>query len=152
MASSNTAKKLPDTGTVDPMDIPEVVDFMDAKDKFESFKEHYADVFAQLEELAQEYNATLEAADKAVRAQQVSCGPFDAFQWSTKYSADTLYDLVGKEKFIEYGGKISTVTQYEVDKSRVESLIATHKIPHKVVEAFRKRSPSYRRIPRIEIP
>jgi hypothetical protein len=147
MAKTSTAAK-----RVDGYSIPEVVSYLNAKDKLDAFKEEYAEIFEQLELIGQEYNAALEAADKAVRAQGVSCGPFEAYQTTTTYDATALYDTVGEERFVELGGKIVTVKQYELDKARIEAAIAAGRLPAPVVAAFRKRTPKYHHKRKVEIP
>lgn len=135
-----------------PKDIPEVLDFMEVKDKYEAFREEYKDVIDILESISAEYNAALEAADKAVRAHGVSCGPFDAYQRNVSYDPVALYDAVGKDRFIELGGQIQTKLVYEVDRARLEAMIAQNRLPADVIDAVRSETVKYRRLKRMELP
>lgn len=138
-------KSLPETA------IPEVAAFLEAKERLDRLREAYPEVFEQLSELKDEYNSRLEAADKAVRARKISCGPFVKYQEQTKYDAEKLYDALGREKFLEVGGKTSTVTTYEVDRARLEAHIASGTIDKEVVEDVREVSPRYKKPEKIFI-
>ena len=63
-------------------------------------RNQYKDVFEQYEVLVEDHNSKLEQAEKVVRAQEVTCGPFELYQWQTKYKAEALYDAVGREQFL----------------------------------------------------
>lgn len=139
------------TTTVPADQIPEVQHFLEVKDRVERLKEAYPEVFEQLQVLTQDYNQALEAAEKAVRARKVSCGPFNLYQWQTKYDADKLHEELGKEEFLRVGGKIQTITQYEVDKAKLEAHITSGSIPKEVVEEVREVSPRYKKPEKISI-
>lgn len=130
--------------TTDPVEIPAVVDYMDAADKLREFKEEHADVFEAYDFLVQEHNNKLEAAEKVVRAQGVSCGPFDLYQYQTKFDAEKLYDAVQREEFLRLGGKIETVPVYSVDKNIFEAKLAQGAVPKNVVDVVVKTSPRYK--------
>lgn len=138
-------KILPETA------VPEVQAFIEAKEKVDRLKEAYPEVFEQLASIKDEYNSTLQAADKAVRARGVSCGPFVKYQEQTKYDAEKLYDALGREKFLEVGGKTSTITTYDVDRARLEAHIAAGAIDADVLGEVRTVSPRYRKPDPIEI-
>jgi hypothetical protein len=132
-------KSLPET------EIPEVAAFTEVQRKLNSLKEAYPEVFEHLDSLKEEYNAALEAADKAVRGRRVSCGPFVMYQTQTKYDAEKLYDAVGRDRFLEVGGKMSTITTYEVDRAKLEAHIAAGTIDTETVGSVREVSPRYRK-------
>lgn len=138
--------------TVEASAIPEVVEFLDAQDAILAFKESNAPVFEQLAELVDRYNTSLEQADKVCRAKQVGCGPFDLYQFSTKYNAEALYNAVGRDKFLELGGKIETQTVYDVDKGRLEAMAAQRKVPEEVISQVRKETPAYHKPPKLVVP
>lgn len=123
--------------------VPEVIQFLDAEKTMEEFVADNQAVFDQFRELADRYNNTLEAAEKAVRGQEVKCGPFDLYQFSTKYNADALFNAVGRNKFLEAGGTMKQVTEYAVDKDAFESAVAKDLIPEEVVKEVRKVTPNY---------
>lgn len=127
------------------IDIPEVAEFIEAKEKLQRLKDAYEDVFEAFGELVEAYNTTLEAAEKAVRSKQVSCGPFDLYQWQTKYHPDKLYEEVGHETFLAVGGKVELIPTYSVDKTRLDAAIAADKLPQAVVDIVRVKSPRYKK-------
>lgn len=129
--------------TVDPVEISDVVSFINAKDALEAFVQDNPDVFDQYRELVDRYNATLQAADKAVRGREVTCGPWHLYSYSVRYDAETLYNVVGRDKFLEVGGSIETVTKYDLDKKRLEASLAQRKISEDNVAAIRKDVPSF---------
>ena len=139
------AKTLPESS------IPEVAAFVEAKERVDRLKEAYPEVFEQLSILAEDYNSTLEAAFKAVKAKNVSCGPFDRYQEQKKYDASKLYDAVGRERFLELGGKTTTVTEFSVDRARLEASIAASMVPQDVVEEVLIISPRYKQPEKITL-
>lgn len=139
------AKRIPED------QVPEVQHFIEVGEKIERLKEAYPEVFEQLQSLTEEFNAALESADKACRAKKISCGPFDLYQWQTKYNAEKLYEEVGRDKFLEIGGKISTVTQYDVDKAKLEAHISSGAIEKEVVDVVKETSPRYKKPEKIHI-
>lgn len=128
---------------VDPSELKEVVEFLDAQDALNTFKEEYAEVFEQLSALAERYNSTLEQAEQACRTRKVTCGPFNLYQFVTRYDANALHDAVGRDQFLAIGGKIETQTVYDVDKGRLEASIAQKKISEEVVNQVRKETPNF---------
>ncbi len=145
------AKKAP-AQSVDPAEIPEVVEFMDAQRAIQEFKEMHADVFKDLDGLVERHNTALEQADKVCRARQVSCGPFDLYQFTTKYDAEALFNAVGRDTFLEIGGKLETVTKYEVDKGKLEACIAQKKVDKEVAERVRKDTPAFHKPQQLVLP
>ena len=129
--------------TVDPRNVPAVIEVLDAQDALNAFKEEHAAVFEQLEGLVSRYNSAIENADKVCRAQKISCGPFQLYQFSTKYDAEALYNAVGRDTFLTVGGKISTKTVYDVDKGALEAAIAQARISNDVIEQVRKETPAF---------
>ena len=125
--------------------IPEVAAFVEAQERLQRLQDAYPEIFVQFKQLAEDYNQALEAADKAVRAQKVSCGPFSLMSVTTKYDAEKLYEEVGREAFLKFGGIEKSVTKYEVDKGRLEAAIAANAVPAKVVEDVRDISPRYKK-------
>lgn len=142
-------KKAPDKTA--PSQVQEVMDFMEAEERLSEFKQQHGDMFKQFEELAADYNQKLEAAEKVCRSKQISCGPFDLYQTQTTYDAKVLFDSLGRERFIQVGGVMNTITSYEVDKTRIEASISKSLIPSDVVEIFKKTSPRFHKPSKMEI-
>lgn len=101
-------------------------------------------------QLMEEYGALLEereqkrqAADKLVRALDVSYGPWDRYQERTSYNVDALVQLIGKKKFMEIGGTESTAIEYSIDGQKIELAIASKVIPAEIVPDVKTVSPSY---------
>jgi hypothetical protein len=137
---------------LEPIEVPEVVEFLDAQNAIEAFKEEHGPVFAQLAELTERYNTTLEQADKACRSKEVSCGPFNLYQFTTKYDAEALFNAIGRDQFLAVGGKMDVVTTYAVDRGRLEACIAQSKVPSEVVEHVRKEIPNFHKPDKLVIP
>lgn len=132
--------------------VPAVIDFVDAQSAIADFKQEHAQVFAQFAELAERYNATLEQAEKVCRGDRVACGPFDLYQFVTKYDAEGLFNAVGRDRFLEIGGKIETVQQFSLDRQRFEAAVAQNKIPKDVVDRVRTETPNYHKPAKVSIP
>jgi hypothetical protein len=137
------AAKKRDIKKVDITAVPEVVEFENAKAELQGFKEMHADVFAEYAEYVERYNTTLEAAERACREKEASCGDFDLYQYTTKYDAEALYNAVGRDEFMKLGGKIDTVAKYSVEKARIEAAIAQGLVTPAVAAVVRKEVPSY---------
>lgn len=137
--------------TVSEESIPEVLRFLEANDRVQSFYEKHSEIFSQLLELRGEYNAALEAAEKVVRAKRVSCGPFVAYQIQTKYDAEKLYEEVGRDRFLELGGKIQTVTTFDLDKAKFEAHVVSNNVSQEVVDTVKEVSPRYKKPEKITL-
>jgi hypothetical protein len=132
--------------TLDPVEIEEVAEFQEAEAQLRFFMEQNKKVFDRYEELAGQYNQRRQAADKAVRARGVSCGPWVRFSEMVKINWKALYDYLGadKDKFMAVGGKIKRVTEYTGDNKEVDIRIASGEIPEEDAHVFRKISPRYK--------
>lgn len=142
----------PSIKTVAEENIPEVIEFLNAKDALESFMAENASIFATFRELSERYNSTLEAADKTCRSAKVKCGPFELYAFAEKYDAEGLYNAIGRDKFLEVGGRIEQVPKYSVDSKRLEASIAKNLIPEDVVEQVHKVTPNYHKPDPVKLP
>lgn len=138
--------------TVDPEEIPEVVEYLAAKEDLDKYMAEHQEIFAKFRELAEVVNTTRGQADKEVRARDVSCGPWDRYQVQVKYDAEKLYESLGREGFLEVGGKLNTVTTYDCDKSKIQAAITRGDIPKDVAEIVRVETPKYKAPKDIDIP
>jgi hypothetical protein len=132
-------------------EIREVAAFVEAQQRLQTFREQHADVFAEFGELVEEYNGKLEAADKAVRGHGVTCGPFVLQTVVDKYDAKALYDALGRDDFLEFGGKLSTQTIYEVDKNHLKAAIQSGALPPEVVSVVHKAELRYKKPGKVEL-
>ncbi len=144
---------MPDIST-STSEIPEVAEFEEADHMLRTFMEEHKDVFHRYEQLAGQYNQRRQAADKAVRAADVTCGPWNRFSQQIKINWKGLYDYLGgdKEKFMSVGGSISRVTQYTGSREELEVRIASGEIPEEEAEAFRTISGRYKKPDAITLP
>jgi hypothetical protein len=129
---------------VDPTEIPEVQDYLEAKAMLDAYIHHNQAIFEQYRELAENVNRAREGADKIVRSKEVSCGPWDIYQTQTTYDANVLYEALGREAFIRVGGKVQMQAVYEVDKAKIEAAVARGDIPSELVPVIKKVSPRYK--------
>jgi hypothetical protein len=123
--------------------IPEVDALEQTKQRIKKFMEDNAQFFEWWKELAEEYNDRLQAAEKAVRARQVSCGDIELGSFQTKYDWDYMYERYGRDEFLERGGKLETVQVKSGDKKRVDLQIESGKIAKEDAEHIRKQSPKF---------
>lgn len=123
--------------------IPEVLDYMDAKENLEAFYARNPALIAELRSLAEDYNTKLQAAEKVVRGKMVTCGPFDQYQTSVSYDPEKLFNALGRTGFLKIGGTVRTVSEYVIDKKSVEAAIAKQAIPEEVLETVAKVKRNY---------
>lgn len=138
--------------SVEVDDIPEVIEFLDAQMRYEEFKAKNPKMMKQLEGLIEDYNTALQAADKAVRAEGVNCGPWQQLTPSVTFDAEKLYSAVGREDFVRLGGIVRQVNEYVIDKNTIQAAIAGGKLPTQIVEIVRKVGRKYKTIPKPELP
>lgn len=123
--------------------IPEVAAYQDAKARYDAFRAANPEFFQYLDALQEELNQKLQAADKTVRARNVSCGDFELYQFQTKYNAEELLQALGRDRFLQVGGTMTTQTVYGVESARVDAAIACGDIPAEVAERVRIKSPRF---------
>jgi hypothetical protein len=133
-------------------DVPEVKRFVAEQERFRLFREQNKQFFDYLEQMAIDYNQSLSAARAACKQRNVSCGPIEKTSVTTKYNADAMYDLFGREAFLELGGALETVTVRSVDKKRVEFNIASGRIDADRAALIRTQTPSFAANEEITIP
>lgn len=138
---------------LDPNEIPEVVEYLAAEETYEAVKEKHRKALEELIMAANERNACLEAADKAVRALEVSCGPFQLLGRPTeKIDAEALYEELGKDGFLAAGGKIETQTVYVVDVAKFHRLVSSGEIPQEILDAVTTRTCRFRKPDKVILP
>ncbi len=136
----------------DPSEVPEVAAFLDARERLDNFVAAFPEVFKSYARLVEDYNAALESAGKAVRAREISCGPFECFEVRVTYDADKLYEAVGEQRFLSLGGTIKTQPVYEVNKDRLRAAIAQNALGAGVAELVEKKSYRYHVPNKLETP
>lgn len=146
MASKKKSKTTPavENGARLPAEaIPEVSAFLDIQEQLMAIRVDNPEVFRQFDDLVEQYNAALEAADKVVRLKGVSCGPFDNYTTKIDNDAEKMFEELGEERFLQCGGSITKQTVYSVDKNRVEAAIASGKIPQECLAEFQTTKRAY---------
>jgi hypothetical protein len=133
-------------------EVPEVQEVMDLKLELDALKGEFPEVFMRLADLTDKYNTALERAEKTVRAQELSCGPFVNFSATVKYNAEKMYEELGEELFFEIGGSVTHDPTYKVDKDLAEAALQAGKIPQESIEQFRSIERKYKKPPKLEIP
>lgn len=121
-----------------------VKDFETAEKVLDMFKIENSSVFKTYSELLDEREQKRQVADAAVRQCNASFGPWERYSERKTYNPEVLYERVGKETFLELGGKIDKITTYSIEPAKVEVGIATKKIPEAIVADIRKVIPNYR--------
>lgn len=137
---------------LNPDDVPEVQRLIEETLLMDEFKERHAAFMEEFRERARSYNTALDAADKVLRAQEASSGPFEMFQCDVSYDAERLFSEVGEEQFKEFGGTIHPATEYRIDKVALEVLILLKRIPPELVKLIQKRVPKYHKPKPYSIP
>lgn len=124
-------------------DEPQITQSVRELKRFERAKEALREALEPLLPLIEEYNDALEQADMAVRGRGISEGDFKITQDFYEFDADKLFELVGREKFLEWGGTETTARALGVDKVKLSSAIAAGKVPAGVVKQIRTRRQRY---------
>jgi len=124
-------------------EVPEVAAYQEVKTRYDAFRAANPEFFNFLDALEEELNTKLEDAEKATRAQNISCGDFQLYQFQMKYKAEELLQAVGRDKFLQVGGTVTTQTVYSVNKARVDAAIANGSIPADTAERIRVQAPRF---------
>jgi hypothetical protein len=117
--------------------------YLESRHSLDTFMEQHGEIFNVLHEIIEDVNTKRQAADKAVRAAGVSCGPWNIGQTQTVYNADALYEGLGRDGFLAVGGKLSTKTVVSVDKNKVNAAVTRGDIPKPLAEHVITERPRY---------
>ncbi len=145
MQSTDKGKRIPANK------IAEVQELNDIKVELEQFKAEHADIFMQYKDLVDRYNTALEAAEKEVRSQGVTCGDFENYSVSVKYIPEKMFEELGEEMFLANGGSTVQKTEYKVDNKKVEAAIASGAIPDECVDNFREVRRNYHKPEKLSV-
>lgn len=136
-----------------PEEIPEVANFVAADQELaeyvEEVRHEYPNVLERLEQLSEHRNAALEAANMAVRAVGVACGPFEVHRQYMAYDAAALFDNVGEARFLELGGSIETKRVLSLDGARFEAAVAFKKVEGALILAVRKEKVDFKQLKKV---
>jgi len=146
------AKREPRYNDVPITEIPEVVNFENVKARYHKFKQDNAAYFQYLNQIQEEYNIALQAAEKAVKVNQVSCGDFHYYLKLDKIDDDMAYQIHGHEKFLALGGTIETVTIRKMDKTRYMSNVQAGVVTADERQLTVKTEPRYHKPEGMNVP
>jgi Rad3-related DNA helicase len=122
---------------------PQVTNSVPELERFERAKLQLEQQLEPLQPLIDEYNAALEQANAAVRGRGIAIGDFKISREFDEFDADKLYELVGRDKFLEWGGAENTKRILSVDKTKLRSFIAAGKVPKGVVDQILTHQKQY---------
>ena len=146
--------------TIDPEAVPAVRAFLIHQEALDAFRKKHAAMLDQLTQLADQYNTTLEMADKELRTMcteqsaGISCGPFIFQHYTTKYDPDALLHELGNDdtEFQKMAGIVQTVRVNKIDTSLMESLIERGAVHPDLQSRFVTRTPNYKKPKKLVVP
>lgn len=103
---------------------PEVEAFIEAAEKYERVKAFYSEAVEAITSMQEEYNSALAAAEKAVREDGTSQGPFQVSSKREKVDAKELHRILGEDQFLAIGGTITTERVYSMDATVLKAKVA----------------------------
>ena len=136
-------KKEPRLNEVPAESIPEVAAHEAVLASWRKFQQDNEELFNYIHQFEEQLNTTRQAADKAVRAQGVSCGSWHKYREDQKPNPDVAYQIHGHEKFLMLGGSTETVTKKKMDKARYMSNVLAGAVTPEEAEAVVKTSNVY---------
>lgn len=146
------AKREPRYNDVPVTEIPEVLNFESVKARYAKFKQDNPAFFQYMNQLQEEYNIALQAAEKAVKAKKVSCGDFHYYLRLDKIDEDMAYQIHGHEKFLALGGSVETVTVRKMDKTRYMSNVQSGVVTKEESSITVKTEPRYHKPEGMNVP
>lgn len=112
--------------------------------KLAAFEGEHGDIFEAYDLLLSELERKRQIADTTIRALDASFGPWERFSERRSYDTQTLYQLVGEERFLELGGTVTKMPVIEIERATLELAIKKKEIPKSVVTEILTITPSYR--------
>jgi hypothetical protein len=133
-------------------EVPEVLEYLNAKEELESFFARNPKYVQEERALIDQYNTKLEAAGKVVRDKKVSCGPFKQLTPQIKIHAEKLFNAIGRAEFVKMGGVVGTEATYDMDKKTFEAAVARKAIPEELVPVVKETIVKFNVIPKAVLP
>ena len=149
MAKGNARKP---SITVSPEEIPEVQNLLAAEKEIAELISENPEFYRRLQELVEERNTLLQAAEKVVRSKGVTCGPFMKHSETLDINVEKLFDELGPDTFKEVGGYTETVTAYKIDRTRFTSHLDAGHIPEEIKESCTAPKLSYKKPDAYKLP
>jgi len=129
--------------TVEPETIEEVVSYQQAIAGWEAFKSANPELFQLMEAHINDLEQKRQAADKAVRTADVSCGPIIQKTRNLKVNGDKLLSALGREEAIKCGAVISETRAVKVDMKRYEIAKAQGLVSDEIAEDVQEVGTTY---------
>lgn len=132
--------------------IPEVAEYERVLAVYNKFRKDNPTYFRILDELLEELNSKMEAAEKVVRSRHVSCGSFHLFQKNVKVDSNKVYDIIGRERFLKIGGEESTIITRRITKEALEAAVQQKLVDEKEIAPARTEEDRYHAPGKIILP
>jgi len=126
---------------------PEVEAFIEVAEKYERVKAFYEEAVAAITSVQEEYNSALAAAEKVVREEGLSQGPFHVSSKREKVDAEELCRILGEDQFLAIGGTITTERVYKMDVATLKAKVAINVVSAAEVKPVLSSSYVYRNKP-----
>ena len=121
---------------VDASEIPEVMAFEEQDQMLRQFEIKHSKFMEEYKARVAAWNASRETADRAVRVKKVSSGKWERFSEETRFDYAAMYDTLGRDRYLELGNTLKTITQYDGDNDRMKGIIAKGEIADDVAAGF----------------
>ncbi len=118
--------------------------FEETERKLHDYMNENFQIFNEYEHLVREYNRTLEDAEKEVRALGKGEGPFVPVGQQVNIDVDRLYEELGEEHFLKFGGIIETKVVFNVDREKFERFADGGVIPKEVLDICYEKKPRFK--------
>lgn len=105
--------------------ILEVQAFLRQRKALDEWKKKHAKALGELAKIFVAYNPCLTAAEKAVKEQRVTCGPFHLKYFNADRDAVALRRVLGVDEFERRGGSVAKIEAVEMDKERFDAIVST---------------------------
>lgn len=124
-------------------EVPEVAAYLEAESRLQAFKDTHAEIFEEMEQLAEMVNSARQDAEQVCRSREISCGPFELYQYQAKLNADKLRDALGTEAFLNHGGRIEKKEIATFERRKFDALLASNTITEEVADQCYVKAPRF---------
>ena len=129
---------MPGLNEVDPSTIPEVA-------ALRAFDAQHKGELDRLRDLEEERDILMQAAEKAVRAKKVSCGPFTLVSEAIRIDWKALYDALGSRAFKrKLGGRVEREPKYTGDRDKLMVAIESGAVSAELGKRVQTSVPRYK--------
>jgi len=129
---------------VDSDTMEEVVAYEKALQEWNDFRDANPTLFEMLDVKVADLEQKRQAAEKAVRTADVSCGPMEQTQRFMSVDGKKLLAAVGREEAVNCGANISETVTVKVDMKRYELAKAQGRVEREVAEDVEEVNTRYK--------